>query len=123
MNWWKRFNNSLALRVMLLVGSVECVYLFAIFALLPIFFPQTTNLVQFVSSAFLQLILLPLIMVGQDLIGRNAELRAESDHLMLIEELEHIKAIHKDMHEILISLQTASQTVPCDSSQVHAKNL
>ena len=118
-----KFNDIIAITVTKLISNMICVYLFALMVMIPLFVPSTTTLIQFISSAFLQLVLLPIILVGQDLIGRNAELRAESDHLMIIEELDHIKAIHKDMHDILISLQTASQTVPCDFSQVHAKNL
>ena len=122
MNWWNRFNNSLALRVTLLVGSVECVYLFTIFALLPLMFPQTTVFVQFVSSAFLQLILLPLILVGQDLLGKKAEERAQSDHEMIVAEFAEIKALHQDVHQIVSSLAKKNflDTVACEEGQPQA---
>ena len=72
-------NDRIALRIMALVGNMFAFYAFCILALIPLLFPQLLAQVQFVSSGFLQLVLLPLIIVGQGLLGRHAEARAEED--------------------------------------------
>ena len=49
--------------------------------------------VQYVSSGYLQLIFLPLIMVGQNLQGRHAEIRAEHDYETNIKAEKEIESI------------------------------
>lgn len=46
---------------------------------IPLIFTSAISVIQYISSGILQLILLPLIMVGQNLQGRHAELRAQHD--------------------------------------------
>ena len=46
----------------------------------PFIKPDLMVAVQFISSAFLQLVLLPLIMIGQNLQSQHAETRAEADY-------------------------------------------
>ena len=45
----------------------------------PFIIPGLMTAVQFISSAFLQLVLLPLIMIGQNLQSKHSEERAEAD--------------------------------------------
>lgn len=47
--------------------------------LIPFIIPGLMTAVQFISSAFLQLVLLPLIMIGQNLQSKHSEERAEAD--------------------------------------------
>ena len=46
---------------------------------IPFIIPGLMPAVQFISSAFLQLVLLPLIMIGQNLQSDHAEARSEAD--------------------------------------------
>ena len=74
------WNDKVAFRVTEMVGSMACAYLFAALALvsLPSAIHQGTfATVQWVSQTFLQLVLLSIIMVGQDVASRKSERRAE----------------------------------------------
>src|ERR1051326_4282268 len=67
-----RVNAWLALRITRIVGTMYCAYLFAVlaFVALPSAIQQgsPTVLINWLSSNFLQLILLPIIIVGQNVI-------------------------------------------------------
>ena len=99
-----KINNCVALRVTLAVGTMWTAYLFAILVLIPLIFPTTQLVVMYISSSFLQLILLPLIMVGTNVTGAKAEARAEEDHLKLIAEFEEIKQMHAELHQVVSKL-------------------
>lgn len=75
-----RFNAALAVRVTRVVGSVWCAYVFALIALVSL--PAAVRsgdpviMVQWLSSVFLQLVLLSIILVGQGIQGSAADKRA-----------------------------------------------
>lgn len=92
-------NERVAVWTVQKVGTMACVYVFTIWALLPILDPNLQSVVFYVSGGFLQLVLLPLIMVGNAIISRNTEIRAAQDHLAIMEELAEIKEIHKMLME------------------------
>jgi len=94
-------NNWIALRITLIVGTMWCVYAFAALTVLPLFYPASTVAVQFISSAFLQLVLLPMIMVGNALLSKSSEARAAEDHDMIMAELAEVKAMHAELHLML----------------------
>jgi hypothetical protein len=72
-------NGRIALALTSAVGTMWCAYAFAILALIVL--PQAIaggllTLVQWVSQTFIQLVMLSVIMVGQNVLGRAAEKRA-----------------------------------------------
>ena len=72
-------NGRLAIWITAAVGSMACAYLFALLALVGL--PAAIQagpffVVVWISSTFLQLVLLPVIMVGQAVQGRVADKRA-----------------------------------------------
>ncbi len=74
------FNGRVALVLTTVVGTMWCAYAFAVLALVVL--PQavhggTLTLVQWVSQTFIQLVMLSVIMVGQNIIGRAADKRAD----------------------------------------------
>lgn len=71
--------DTLALSVTNKVGSMSFFFACVILVTIPLIFTQAISTVQYISSGILQLILLPLIMVGQNLQGRHAETRAQHD--------------------------------------------
>jgi hypothetical protein len=79
-----RFNAALAVWVTRVVGTMYCAYLFTAIALVAL--PEAlekgsaTVLVNWLSSNFLQLVLLPIIIVGQNVISAAQDARAEADH-------------------------------------------
>ena len=82
-----RFNAAVAVRITKIVGTMYCAYVFTLIALvaLPtaIQSGQATVLVNWISSNFLQLVLLPIIIVGQNVISAAQDKRAEADHKTL----------------------------------------
>ena len=82
-----QFNSRLAVLITRSVGTMWAAYLFALLALVS--FPQalmafmhgdTVVGVSWLSQSFLQLVLLPIILVGQNVISASQDARAEADH-------------------------------------------
>ena len=82
-----RFNNWLALAITTGVGTMWCAYLFVLIALVSL--PQalaafvhgdTVTGITWLSQSFLQLVLMPIIIVGQNVISASQDARAEADH-------------------------------------------
>jgi hypothetical protein len=74
-------NGKIGLFVTTVVGTMWCAYLFTIIALVSLNSTLKTGdsiiIVAWISQAFLQLVLLPIIIVGQNLLGRAADKRAD----------------------------------------------
>ena len=87
-----RLNASIAVGITKIVGTMYCAYVFTVIALvaLPAAIQQRspTVLVNWLSSNFLQLVLLPIIIVGQKVISAAQDARAEADH-------ETLTALHQ----------------------------
>ncbi len=82
-NTANRFNAWLAVRITKAVGSMWCAYLFAAFDLLSL--PSALRsgiqaIVAWVAQTFLQLVLLSIIMVGQDVQAKAADKRANQTY-------------------------------------------
>jgi hypothetical protein len=79
-----RLNSAIAVRITKIVGTMYCAYVFTVIAMvaLPAAIQQgsPTVLVNWLSSNFLQLVLLPIIIVGQNVISTAQDERAEADH-------------------------------------------
>ncbi len=82
-----QFNSRLAVLITTSVGTMWAAYVFALLALVS--FPQallafmhgdTVVGVSWLSQSFLQLVLLPIILVGQNVISASQDARAEADH-------------------------------------------
>ncbi len=87
-----RFNTRLAVRITQSVGTMWTAYLFGLLALIS--FPAAIAsrdvivIVAWIAQTFLQLVLLPIIIVGQNVIQAANDTRAEADH-------ETLTAIHR----------------------------
>ena len=79
-----RFNSRIGLLITIGVGSMWCAYLFT--ALAFVSFPaavksgNTIILVAWISQTFCQLVLLPIIIVGQNIQGAAADKRAQQTY-------------------------------------------
>ena len=74
------FNGKIALALTRAVGTMWCAYAFACLALLVL--PDAIHgglltLIQWVSQTFIQLVMLSVIMVGQNILGKASDTRAE----------------------------------------------
>lgn len=86
------------------VGTMEFFYFCIVLVTLPLIFPTILPVVQYISSGYLQLILLPLIMVGQNLQGAHSELRAEQDY-------ETNKKAEKEIETVLLHLENQGKLI------------
>jgi len=78
------FNGRIGLLITTLVGTMICGYVFAAIALLSlpsaISSHNLTIIIAWISSNFLQLVLLPIIIVGQNLQAKASDKRAEDTY-------------------------------------------
>src|SRR6266571_4889795 len=107
-----RFNSRLAVLITQGVGTMWAGYLFVLIALVSL--PQaliaflngdTVTGITWLSQSFLQLVLLPVIMVGQRVISDAQDLRAEADH----ETLTALHRINVQQLQILEALEGLRQ--------------
>ncbi len=94
-----RFNAKVGLRITVVVGTMWCAYLFTILALIsaPSAFRTGNRLIiiAWVAQTFLQLVLLPIIIVGQNVQAAAADARAQAtydDAAAVLEEAKQIQA-------------------------------
>jgi len=109
------FNGRLGLALTAIVGTMWCAYAFAALALFVL--PQAVGggvltLVQWLSQTFIQLVMLSVIMVGQNLLGRSADKRSEltyNDAAATLHEAEqiqaHLKAQDDAVNELLAKVE------------------
>ena len=95
----QRFNTTLALRLSAMFATMECFYAFTLLVLLPLIWPRSLEVVQFISSGWLQLVALPLLAVSGVIIGTKAEERAAQDHAAIMELVSDLHAKHDALHE------------------------
>ena len=97
-----RINTQLALSITKVVGSMWCAYAFAVLALISL--PSAIKshdpiiIVAWIAQTFLQLVLLPIIIVGQNVQAAASDARAESDH----ETLLAIHTLTAEVHDIAL---------------------
>jgi hypothetical protein len=108
-------NTRLAVMITKSVGTMWAAYLFTAIALISLPAAIATRspivIVAWIAQTFLQLVLLPIIIVGQNVISASQDARAEADHLTLtalhtmnvrqLELLEQQRKILDQQHKIL----------------------
>lgn len=90
-----KINDIIAMNVTVVFGTMWTTYLFFLYGLLPVFFPQHMDKLLYWSNT-VQLWSLPLLMVGTNLLGRDAERRNQEMYDMIKEQLEEMKEFAKD---------------------------
>lgn len=99
------FNTRVAVALTKGVGTMWTAYTFAVlaviglFAILGLLSPIIATLVAWVSQTFLQLVFLPIILVGQNVLGRKAELQSD-------EQYRTTMSAYHDIEQILNHLST-----------------
>lgn len=77
--FFQKVNSKVGLKVTLVVGTMWCAYLFtviALFALPSAIHQGTYYTIVWLSSSFLQLVLLPIIIVGQNIQAKASDARS-----------------------------------------------
>jgi len=103
-----RFNTNVALVITRAVGSMWCAYAFALFDLISL--PTAIRggasaIVSWVAQTFLQLVLLSVIMVGQNVQAAAADKRAEAtfhDASATLHEVAHVQG-HLAAQDMLLT--------------------
>jgi len=104
------FNGRIALLLTTAVGTMWCAYVFAVLALIAL--PSALGgglfpLIQWVSQTFIQLVMLSVIMVGQNILSRASDKRADmtyKDAEATFHEAEQIQAHLKAQDDALNAL-------------------
>jgi hypothetical protein len=119
------FNAKLAVIITRLVGTMWCAYLFTLIALISL--PDAINagkaaLISWIAQTFLQLVLLSVIMVGQNVQSLAADARAENtfkDTEMVLDRLD----VHTEggLKTILDRLDELAPVAAATSAQSEGK--
>lgn len=106
-NIFVRLNARFGLKITLAVGTMWCAYIFTLLALfaLPSAIKQGTYfIIVWLSSSFLQLVLLPIIIVGQNIQATAADKRAEDTY-------KDAEAVLKESTQIQAHLEAQDQAI------------
>jgi len=98
------FNAKIAVFLTNMVGSMWCAYLFAAIALLglrPALRPGGEGIIAWIAQTFLQLVLLSVIMVGQNVQSQASDIRSQhtyDDTVLILDRLDiHTEGGLKDL--------------------------
>lgn len=115
------FNGKIAIALTAAVGTMWCAYAFALLAIMVV--PQAIHgglltFVQWVSQTFIQLVMLSVIMVGQAILGKASDKRAEmtyKDAEATFHEAQqiqaHLKAQDDALNAMLERLQKLEEAI------------
>ncbi len=125
-----RFNTRLALVITRVVGSMWCAYAFALFDLISLpaaLRAGTAAIISWIAQTFLQLVLLSVIMVGQNVQADAADKRSEAtyqDAEAILHGLDqaaaHLAAQDRALLEVQDHLQRQDQALTALIEQVAA---
>jgi len=123
-NWIVRANARFGLKVTLVVGTMWAAYLFTVIALfaLPDAIKQGTYfIIVWLSSSFLQLVLLPIIIVGQNIQAATADKRAEDTYKDAEAVLKEAEEIQKHLLAQDEAISTIVERLEVMMSRLEAK--
>ena len=117
-----QLNAKIGLKITIVVGTMWCAYLFTVIALIsaPSAFTsgQLLVIVSWIAQTFLQLVLLPIIIVGQNVQATAADARAQAtydDASAVLEEAKqiqaHLKAQDEAIRQILARVSGGNASV------------
>lgn len=98
-----KFNNKIALFITEKVGTMWCAYAFACLALISL--PEALSsedpleIISWIAQTFLQLVLLSIIIVGQNIQSEIALQQAQTDRETLIAIKQLTEEIHNATHK------------------------
>lgn len=104
------FNTRLAVFLTRTVGTMQTAYLFVVlaivglFAILGVFLPVVALLVAWCSQTLIQLVLLPVIMVGQNVLSRKQEIQADA-------QFADVERSYHDIEQIMLHLDAQDETL------------
>ncbi|HEY4947225.1 MAG TPA: hypothetical protein VII19_04950 [Acidimicrobiales bacterium] len=117
-----KFNSWLATKITGAVGTMWCAYAFALLALISL--PDAIKagrpaVISWIAQTFLQLVLLSIIIVGQNILSAAADQRSEATYkdadAVLHEAIQiqkHLEAQDQAIEKILATVATSGTTPP-----------
>ena len=122
-NPFSRFNTRFALIITIAVGSMWCAYLFTLLALISLPSALKTHnkiiIVGWIAQTFLQLVLLPIIIVGQNVQAAAADKRAEATYEdaaavlhTALQIQEHLAAQDAELQKIVAAVAARQAASP-----------
>ena len=114
-----RFNAWLAVKITDGVGTMWCAYIFAIIAFIGLptaLKPGGEGLIAWIAETFLQLVLLSIIIVGQNIAAASSDERSENTfkdaEAILSEALEIQKPLQSQDEALIAALKEAVAKLP-----------
>ena len=107
----QRLNGMMTAGASAGLSTMTCFYLFFCWAILPLLFSTTRDIVFYVSGGILQLVLLPLIAVNTKQESAKINERANQDHIALMEELNMHRQEMLKLDTIIDLLRTNGHAV------------
>lgn len=128
-----RFNAFVGVKITNAVGTMACAYAFAVIALISlpaaIHSANVLVIVSWVAQTFLQLVLLSIIMVGQNVQAQAADQRSENTYkdaeAVLHESLQiqqHLEAQDKLLASLLSQVAELQEAVAASSNAASSKS-
>ncbi len=94
------FNEWLAAHATSVFGSMATTYAFFVYGFIPVIVPSQMDHLLYWSNT-VQLWSLPLLMVGQNVLGRASERRAIETHDAVMEELGLLREAHDELKQLV----------------------
>lgn len=94
----RKCNDHLVLILAAIFVSIWCVWGFLLFSLLPLFWPSTMNVVQFISSGVLQLVALPLLAYTNNLDTKETSRILQETHDSVMTNVDALHIKHDTLH-------------------------
>jgi hypothetical protein len=111
----RNFNARFGLAVTRTVGTMWCAYVFAGIALISLPAALKTGsaiiIVAWVAQTFLQLVLLSIIMVGQDVQAKGVQQKIDETHDASLAEFELAKTARQEALEEIRELKAIAEAV------------
>lgn len=129
-DFFNHLNETIAVWSVKRVATMACAYLFAFIAIVAL--PQAIHdsfangfaplpFITWLSQSFLQLVLLSIIMVGQDVISRQTEQRSVTQYNAVMETLADIQQVMECDKEELVDLTQMAEQLARIEAAVTAK--
>jgi hypothetical protein len=110
-----RFNKKIAEKVTSFVSTMWCAYLFAAIALISLPAALKTGdpivIVAWVAQTFLQLVLLSIIMVGQDNASKEMQKKIDETHAASLGEFELAKQSREIADKEMVQLREITKEI------------
>ena len=122
----KNFNDWLARKITNGVATMWCAYLFAFLALISspaaIKTHDVVTIVAWIAQTFLQLVLLSIIMVGQNLNSVGVEKKINETHAASLGEFELAKEAREIANKELVELKALARDIHRVIKDIEGKN-